>query len=445
MDHSDQSSSTIRDSSVAVTSHGRHVFRAWALLLGGFAIFLAATAVASTTAYSFVRDGTESQTATLEPVSGQSLLIRSEGEEDWRLVTERTTLQEGDMVSTGSATAGWITLFDQGTIEVSENSLVRLNRMRTSRLFREQKEIDIEPIRGSVYVGMAPRGEFSSSVLRVRAGPVTTQMRDEIRIDQTGSFLVETQRMDPSGDEQDQILSVRVAVLRGVASVETDKVSQQLAANEQIIFDPSGEPGEITHARRELIRNGDFSRDLADWVEYHDQPGDSGTDSGTIERVPTDRDQGSGVAVQISRSARSGDNWQTGIQQAVGQSLRVHSSLSLSMDVRIDEQQPIGGGDELTEFPLIARINYVDLQGQTREWWHGFYILDDISNPVPVERGTRVSRGEWTTVNLDLRNLSPLPRQISSIVVYSSGHNYRSFVTNLSLTSSETGDDAEYD
>jgi hypothetical protein len=87
----------------------------------------------------------------------------------------------------------------------------------------------------------------------------------------------------------------------------------------------------------------------------------------------------------------------------------------------------------------------VDLQGQTREWWHGFYILDDISNPVPVERGTRVSRGEWTTVNLDLRNLSPLPRQISSIVVYSSGHNYRSFVTNLSLTSSETGDDAEYD
>jgi hypothetical protein len=445
MDHTGRAHRAVRDSALIAAPSQRQVARAWILMLAGFAVFVSILIFAASTAYSYVREGTESRSATLEPVSGQSLLVRSQNEEEWRLVTERITINEGDTISTGAATTGWVTLFDQGTIEVSENSLVRVNRMRTSRLFREEKEVDIEPVRGTVYVGMAPRAEFNSAVMRVNAGPVQVLMRDEIRTAQTGSFLVETQRMDPAGDENDQILSVRVAVLRGQAAVETDHNSTALSADQQIIIDAAGDFADVTPAKRELIRNGDFSRHLSDWVEYHDHAGDSGTDFGTVERVPVDLDDEPAVALQISRSSRRGDNWETGVQQTIGQSLRVHSSLNLSLDLRIDEQQPLGGGDELTEYPLIVKINYVDLHGQNREWWHGFYILEDPRTDVPEDRATRVPRGEWNEINMDLRNIAPLPRQISSIIVYSSGHNYRSYVTNLSLTSSETGDDEEYD
>jgi hypothetical protein len=215
----------------------RPVQRAWFLLLGGFVVFVGITLIAGNAARSYVLEATQDRAAPLEVVSGQSLLVRSSTEQDWRLVSGRTTLQEGDMISTGAATAGWITLFDQGTIEVSENSLVRVKRMRTSRLIRDRKEVEIEPIRGTVYVGMAPRGEFNTSELRVQAGPVTVRMRDEIRSDRSGSFLVEAQRLDPSGDENDPVLSVRVAVLRGEASVETDHRSRTLTANQQTVID----------------------------------------------------------------------------------------------------------------------------------------------------------------------------------------------------------------
>lgn len=444
MDRTSGQPSSVRDKTLGPRPRERQVHRAWVLLLGGFVLFIAFVLFAGNVAHSYVVEATQQQTGTIEPVSGQSLLIRSAGDADWRLVDERTTLREGDTISTGAATAGWITLFDQGTVEVSESSVVRVNEMRTSRLLRERKEIVLEPIRGTIYVGMAPRGDFNTSEFRVHAGPVTVRMRDEIRTEQTGSFLVEAQRLDPSGDESDPILSVRVAVLRGHADVETDYGSRRLRANQQTLIEPSGEIGEVTPAVRELIRNGDFSRHFADWVEFHDPPGDVGPVAGTIELVPVETGDGRMVATQLFRPSDQTDSWQAGIQQTIGQSLRVHSSLNLSLDLRIDEQQPHGGGDEMTEFPVIVKLDYVDLQGQTREWWHGFYIFDDPTRPVPNDRATLAPRGEWESVSIDLRNLEPLPRQISSLTVYSSGHSYRALVSNISLTSSETGN-GEYD
>jgi hypothetical protein len=146
------------------------------------------------------------------------------------------------------------------------------------------------------------------------------------------------------------------------------------------------------------------------------------------------------VAIEFSRGSEHDDHWETGLQQRIGQSVRIYSSLSFTADIRIDAQQPPGGGRDLTEFPLIIKINYIDVQGQPREWWHGFFVLEDPGAPIPPERATRVARGEWERIQLDLRNLTPLPTQISSVLVYSSGHSYRTFVTNLSLTSSEAGE-----
>jgi hypothetical protein len=423
-----------------VATQHRHVRRAWLLLLVGFALFLVTLVVTVWSVRAYVVEATQQRAAVLEPVSGQGLLLRARGQDDWRLVTEPTTLREGDMVSTGSGSVGWITLFDQGTIEVAEDSVIRINRMRTSQLVREHKEVEIESIRGIVHVGMAPRGEFNSSVMRVVAGPVTVRMRDEIRVQQSGSLLVETQRLDPAGDENEPILSVRVAVLRGEAEVATAAGQRTLQANQQSIITADGEIGEVTGAVRELIRNGDFSRHLADWIEYQESGDDGGSVAGVIERVPVETPDGRQVAIEFSRGSEHDDHWETGLQQRIGQSVRIYSSLSFTADIRIDAQQPPGGGRDLTEFPLIIKINYIDVQGQPREWWHGFFVLEDPGAPIPPERATRVARGEWERIQLDLRNLTPLPTQISSVLVYSSGHSYRSFVTNLSLTSSEAGE-----
>jgi hypothetical protein len=414
------------------------------MLLFGFLVFLFIVGAGGVAARSWIMDATQPRTATLELVAGQSLLIRSSPSEDWRLVSNPVTVQEGDMISTGSATAGWLTLFDQGTVEIAENTIVHVRQMRTSRMFRDRKEIGLEPIRGTIYVGMAPRGEFSTSVLRVDSGPVTVRMRDEIRTQQTGSFLVEAQRQTPTGDESDPLLAVRVAVLRGEAELITHHGQQVLRPDQQVVVDARGMFGDVTAAVREHIRNGNFSRQLADWLEYHEPPTAGSTVPATIERIPVGTDDGREIALQIARPSGQSDSWEAGVQQPIGQSLRLRSSLNLSLRFRIDEQQPVGGGVEMTEFPLIVLINYVDVQGQGRTWWHGFYVFEDLDNPVPEERATLVEREVWKDVAFDLRNLSPLPRRLSSVSLYSSGHAYKALVSDISLTSSEAGD-AEYD
>ncbi len=435
----DASTHELRDPALRRDSHSRQVRRAWTLLLGGFAILLVFLGVGLYAGRWYILHATMPEPATLQPVTGQGVLIHSPGQSDWRLVTGDATAREGDTISTNSGTVGWVTLFDRGTVEVSENSMVALNRMRTSRFLSSRKEFSLEPIRGTIYVGMAPRGDSAQSQMVVSAGPARVTMRDAPRSSDTGSFLVEVQRENAPGNGEGAILSVRVGVLRGIAEVETSQGVRTLSADEQTIISSTGAFGPVTEAVRELVRNGDFTRGLSDWVEYQDQGDDAGSVFGVVQRVPAEIDGSQQVAVELSRSSANIDHSDTGIQQKINQTLRVYSSLLLQADIKIDEQQPQGGGRNLTEYPMILRLNYIDLQGQTREWWHGFYIQPDWANPVPKDRATLVSRGDWHHVQFDLRNVTPLPRQISSILVYASGHGYASQVANISLSSSDAG------
>jgi hypothetical protein len=119
--------------------------------------------------------------------------------------------------------------------------------------------------------------------------------------------------------------------------------------------------------------------------------------------------------------------------------LRVYSSVQLTFHIKISAQDPLAGGADLDQFPLVVELNYIDILGEERQWSRRFYALEDQSQPVPIETGSRVDLDTWEYVIFDLRKLSPLPRQITSVVVYASGRSYQTSVTNISLTSGELG------
>ena len=171
------------------------------------------------------------------------------------------------------------------------------------------------------------------------------------------------QRETAPGNGEGAILSVRVGVLRGIANVETSQGIRTLSADEQTIISSTGAFGPVTEAVRELVRNGDFSRGMSDWVEYQDPGKDGGSVFGVVQLVPAEIDGNQQVALELSRSSTNTDHSDTGIQQKINQTLRVYSSLQLQADIKIDEQQPPGGGQDLTEYPLILRLSYIDLQG----------------------------------------------------------------------------------
>lgn len=419
----------------------RQVRRAWLVLAISSLVFLVLAAGVVSVARYYFGHATRPEDATLQVVSGNGALIRSVHEREWRLVTGSAEVHEGDEISTALGTVVWLTMFDGSTVEVSEDTVVRVVRMRSSRYLNRTKHFVLEPERGTVYVGMAGHEQYDYVEFTVRRRQVTVTMSDEPGRTGAGSFLVEVLPGGDEGGESDG-KRIRAAVLRGTATLTTALSSMRLEANEQAIVSGSGEIGPVTAAVRELVQNGDLSDGLTGWVEFEQQSLRTAgiTASGaSVELVAESIDGTPLTAVEFLRPAGHDDIVQVGIRQRVGQSLRVYSSLILQFDVKISDQRPLGGGSDLQTFPLVIKLVYTDVQGQEREWWRGYYVLDDPERRIPLDRAAKLDLGAWQHVAFDLRNLSPLPKQVTAIVVYASGQSFQTRVANISLSSGEFG------
>jgi hypothetical protein len=418
------------------------VRRAW-LVLGlaslTFALLAGGLLVGS---YWVYRNATEPETARLSIVSGTGALIRSPGDVDWRLVTEDVTVREGDRVSTALGTVITLTLFDGSTVEVTEDTVVRIDRMRSSRFLERTKLVVLEPERGTIYIGMAPRGDFSISEITTRIGNLRVTMGDEEGRPDSGAYLVEVRDEPPGANAIEQ--TVRVAVLHGAASVTRGEESMRLEANQQTLVDPSGQFSDVTTVVRELIVNGDFSHGLSSWIEFEQSSQRFAGDSeGTlVELVQDETTLGGAVVVELIKAGDWDDVAQVGIRQRIGKTLRVHTSLLLSFETRIVSQKPTVATASDSEFPLVIQIDYVDVDGHEQSWTHGYYAVEEAvaERHIPLQIATRVDLDRWQRIFFDLRSLSPLPRQITSIVLYASGQNYQTRVANVSLTTSELAD-----
>lgn len=412
------------------------VRRAWLILGSAFVVFVMLAAAAIGGGVWVYRHATVPEAATLEVISGEGALVRSPGDGDWRLATNGTRVHEGDRISTALGTVVNLTLFDGSTVEIAEDTVVRVTRMRSSRFLDRTKLVVLEPLRGIVYLGMEPRGRYQFAETIVRVGETQVSMADGEAQPEAGAFLVEVRRRGDAAE-------IRAAVLRGAATIDAPGGSLRLVRDQQARVSANGEIGAIESAVRELIVNGTFSDGLAGWVEFQGdegEPAGDGSSGASVELVRETTTRGEGTAVEFLRDSTRSNAVQTGIRQRIGKTLRVYSSLLLDFEVKISDQRPAGGGASGSAFPLIVEVNYLDVRGQERRWSHGYYVVADPTRPVDDEFATRIDRDQWQRIAFDLRNLDPLPRQVTSIVVYASGQSYQTRVANLSLTSSELFD-----
>lgn len=418
--------------------------RAWVTLAVASLAFAALAVTAVVGGFWVSRHATEPRTATISLVSGSGLLIRSPGEAEWRLIDGGQSIREGDRISTALGTVVTLTAFDGTTVEIAEDSIVEVHRLRASRFVDRTKLVTLRPERGAVYVNMAPAGEYGYSEVVVEASGTRVIMASERSRQQHGAFIVEI--VSPGDAASPDQVDVRAAVLQGGATVTSDDLQMVLTANQQTVVDAGGVAGPITAPVRELVVNGAFEHGMDGWVDYREQsaefagvvPMDASVD------LVTDRlTDGDVVALEIARPSRDqGGIVEAGVRQRIGKTLHVVTSLRLQFDVRIIDQQPAGGGNDLTQFPLVVELMYVDVEGKERSWSHGYYVVADPERPVDEFRASQIERDTWRRVSFDLSNLRPLPRQITSIVVYASGESYQTRVTNVSLTSGELLRDA---
>jgi hypothetical protein len=431
------SDSVIGETYHPATSPSAQIRKAWLVLIVCAVVCIAVMATASVAAVWVYRHSTTPETARLQIVSGGGALVRSPGDSDWRLINVETRVGERDQISTALGTVVWLTTFDGSTIEIAEDTIISINRMRSSRFLNRTKLVDIELDRGAVYVGMVSRNEFVYSEFVIRAGDNRIVMSDEGGRDGSGSFLVEVST-GVAGAASNP--SVRAAVLRGSVRVTSPVDERFLDATQQVIVNESGAFGPITTAIRELLTNGSFEHGLTPWVTFvirsplapESQPVGAAIDL-VHDRTP----RGDAVAVELLKVSDTRNSAAVGVRQRIVKTIRLQSSLQLDFDVKISDQQPPSSGADLTQFPLIFEINYVDANGQENRWSHGYYILTAQGATIPRDRATRLERDKWQRIVFDLRNLSPLPRQITSLVVYASGESYQTRVANISLSSAE--------
>jgi hypothetical protein len=388
---------------------------AWVVLLAAFAVFCTLAVSIPLLLRWYLLSATVSHEATLEVIAG-TVLVWEPGRTAPIGVTSATTIHEGSTIRTDASSRAFLTLFDNSTATLSFDTEARLAAMRSRRFSfgTTPDTLNLYVAQGQVNIGVAvpvngPRGFLATS-------PHMAAVLED------GSYSFKV-----TGD------STRAAVHLGTAQVSAQGTSVALEQREQTTV-TKGEPPEApTAAAQNLLVNGSFVEDLSvGWQSYNEQGGDGGNIDGRISVVglpdTTSR------AVRFSRVASGGNHCETVIRQDLNEEVSdLATSISLYLKVRLEYQSLSGGGYLSSEYPLMIRLEYEDVYGSEGQWTHGFYYQNTDNNPTMF--GERIPQNVWfdySSGNL-LETIYPRPARLKYLLVYASGWDYESSVTDINL------------
>ncbi|MBZ0291850.1 MAG: hypothetical protein K8L99_04710 [Anaerolineae bacterium] len=125
--------------------------------------------------------------------------------------------------------------------------------------------------------------------------------------------------------------------------------------------------------------------------------------------------------------------------------------LALQMSFFIHHQSLNICGVDGSECPITLRMDYIDNEGESHNWFHGFYSKKDPQSSSPVrcdscaQEHEFINEKSWYTYNSgNLLSLFPDDQKISSIIgiwFYASGHEYDVQVEEVSLLARYATDD----
>lgn len=152
------------------------------------------------------------------------------------------------------------------------------------------------------------------------------------------------------------------------------------------------------------------------------------------------------VSLRFVRGDDADSHGETTCEQVLAEDKRDvagFSHLELQTTFLINFQSLTECGAQGSECPLMLFIDYVDVSGQEREWYKGFYHSRDPQFGYPLrcascaQPHTQINEQVWYTYSTgNLIALLPeneRPQQINSVRFYASGHQYDVFVSEVLL------------
>lgn len=401
---------------------------------------------------SFLSGFTVAQGASLEPNTKATLAVVKHGTVAREQVTAiKYPLQEGDSVISEGNNRGLIRLFDESVINLSFNTQVTLDTLRSNEFFGKAQEVRITLVAGSVRVNRSVPQDISTRYI------VTT---DQVEVD-----IDPGARVRFSLDPDDNKLT-EVVVELGKATFRSKGKIIELGQQQMSWVSTIDEPQGPLVAETDLVDNGNL-RDgpnvsgetveegglgVAGWLPIRDENGIP-VPSGSIT-VTKELDH---PVAHIHYEANPNQSARVGMVQEINKSTEFYTTIELSATVKIVGQQITGSGSLSDPYPLTVRVVYGDSEGNTHEWKRSFYYgsgFDNVSDATKAQLpvGKWESTGEISDdriqasgsdqslikLNTELFMVksptqNPDVAVINRIEIYGTGTSFESWVTDISL------------
>lgn len=439
----------------------------WVVLIFSTLAFLLLCGALFAGVSGFLEGVTVSNSAKLEVLPGSALAVQRHGTTAPELITGTTNLKEGDVITTGHNDQAFITMFDAGTIAMSFDTQLELDKLRTNRFFQSAKEIGL-----ALHTGVARFSTSDSDGYASAQYTVSTDQAD-VQIEPNSHVRVTVQ-----GQQADK--TTQVVVDDGRATLLSHGKRLEVGAAQMAWASGNDVPQGPVEAQQDLIKNGDFKEQptssaeeiengglgTAGWLPIRDERTQSSAPvsiSVTSERFGASELQ----AVKLTSQGGPDQYALVGIRQYINSPvdfLHTHT-IELTATIKLVTQGLSAGGPRGDVYPLIIRIVYTDADGKPHDWKRYFYFqgadpdLSDLTR-IKVPEATWQSTGELIEGRLNraaheipassknrgdieasIRSLfvlkSPTKGQnvavINAIEVYGYGTQFQSWITGVSL------------
>lgn len=395
---------------------------AWLILSTAFGIFCTLSILVPSGIYWYIINATRPLTPEVTSVRGTVLLGDPDAELSASLVDGRTvSVQEAFEISTDDTSQAIINIFDDSSLTMYSNTEIMLRRVQEPRF------------------GFSPKP--TQVMIEVKGGRVratSSRSREDLRFDLDtphsqielgqGSFSIEVNETE-----------TQVTNRLGQSTVIDGHDSVLLYQGQRVVVKPNNSIDGPLPAEQNLLGDSNFNQPLEEiWEPYVIRPIEGVTATVNIRTF-----QGRQV-LHLKSQGKDNLHTETGVRYEVNKDVRDFQSLRLFVEVRLIEQSLEGGGRLGSEFPIMLHIAYEDIEGNERDWFHGFYyrpppedyILynqpDNSSEPIP-----RYIWYPYESVNL-LTTLGPTkPAFVKTVHIYASGWIYEAMVADISLLAQE--------
>lgn len=420
---------------------------AWGIVLISFALFCLICAGSTLGIYHFFFLSSEALPSTLEVGRGTVVIVGSDLNE--RNVRTRTDFVEpSSTMSTDSQSQATVTFTNVdndlthfvSAVTLKNESVMRFNYGLEPRFDWSQGgyRILMDSVEGEIDLLVAANLPRSVSVQLI------TKQGARIDVVEAGRYTV-TARND----------EVRLIVRDGVAFLfARNNVDARLVTGgqEAVIYANQAEPVILREPRINLLKSGLFSLhipfDIEDTVVQPTGGWGCANNQEALPRGSYRPDVWEGrTGLRLIRGDGADANGETRCKHpfaSPGWDVRSFTFLEMEATLLVNYQSLNKCGIRGSECPLMLHIEYVDVNGDKRDWFQGFYTSSNPQFDDPslcescIQEHRQINEKSWFTYNSG--NLFTIlantgrPAYISNVEFYASGHEYDVFVSEVALT-----------